>query len=286
MILITGATGKSGSATAKALFDLGQSYRALIRNPDKEEELKALGAEVIIGSIEDNHSLVKAMLGVKKVLILLPNSENQLALEKQIVDVALQSGVKHIVKVSSIEATPDAISPIPKLHLESENYIKASGLEWTMVKPNFYMQNLLGSAATIKEQDKIFLPMGEGKTGMIDTRDVGKVIAKVLSEDGHTSKNYAITGPEILSFHDVAEKFSNVLGRNIDYVDMPMAAYKDILSKFLTNQWHLNSVIDLFVGIAEGGIEDKTETYKELMGKQPTSLEEYIKEHAFIFNNQ
>ena len=127
--------------------------------------------------------------------------------------------------------------------------------------------------------------MGEGKTGMIDTRDVGKVIAKVLSEDGHASNNYAITGPEILSFHDVAEKFSNVLGRNIDYVDMPMAAYKDILSKFLTNQWHLDSVIDLFVGIAEGGIEDKTETYKELMGKQPKSLEEYIKEHAFIFNS-
>ena len=138
-ILITGATGKSGSATARALNDLGHSYRALIRNPEKEEELKALGAEVVIGSIEDNQSLVKAMSDVEKVLILLPNSENQLALETQIVDVALQSGTKHIVKVSSIEATPDATSPIPKLHLEAENYIKASGLEWTMVKPNFIL---------------------------------------------------------------------------------------------------------------------------------------------------
>ena len=286
MILITGATGKSGSATATALNDLGQSYRALIRNPEKEEELKALGAEVVIGSVEDNQSLVDAMSGVEKVLVLLPNSENQLALEKQITDVARQNGVAHIVKVSSIEATPDATSPIPKLHLESENYIKASGLDWTMIKPNFYMQNLLASATTIKEQDKFFLPMGEGKTGMIDTRDVGKVIAKVLSEDGHASNNYAITGPEILSFHDVDEKFSNALQRNIDYVDMPMAAYKDILSKFLTNQWHLDSVIDLFQGIVEGGIEDKTDTYKELMGEQPKSLEEYIKEHAFIFNSQ
>jgi len=65
---------------------------------------------------------------------------------------------------------------------------------------------------------------------------------------------------------------------------MPMAAYKDILSKFLTNQWHLDSVIDLFQGIVEGGIEDKTDTYNELMGQQPTSLEEYITEHKFIFN--
>ena len=119
---------------------------------------------------------------------------------------------------------------------------------------------------------------------MIDTRDVGKVLAKVLTEESHASKNYSITGPEILSFHDVAEKFSTVLGRKIDYVDMPMAAYKDLLSKFLTNQWHLDSVIDLFQGIVEGGIEDKTDTYSELMGQQPTSLEEYITEHKFIFN--
>ena len=101
-----------------------------------------------------------------------------------------------------------------------------------MVKPNFYMQNLLGSATTIKEQDKIFLPMGEGKTGMIDTRDVGKVIAKVLSEEGHSSMNYEITGPEILSFHDVAEKFSNVLGRKIDYVDMLWLPIKKFFLNF------------------------------------------------------
>jgi len=284
MILITGATGKSGSATANELFKLGVDYRALIRNPEKENELKEMGADVVIGSVEDVESLRSAMTDVESVLILLPNSEDQLNLEKQIVDISIESDIKNIVKVSSIEATPDATSPIPKAHLQSEDYIKASGLNWTMIKPNFYMQNLLSSAATIKEQDKIFLPMGDGKTGMIDTRDVGKVLAKVLSEDGHSSKNYAITGPEILSFHDVAEKFSNVLGRNIDYVDMPMAAYKDILSKFLTNQWHLDSVIDLFLGIAEGGIENKTDTYQELMGEAPISLQEYIEEHMFIFN--
>ena len=154
-----------------------------------------------------------------------------------------------------------------------------------MVKPNFYMQNLLGSATTIKEQDKIFLPMGEGKTGMIDTRDVGKVIAKVLSEEGHSSMNYEITGPEILSFYDVAETFSNVLNKTVNYIDLPMPAYKDILSNFLTNQWHLDAVIDLFEGIREGGIEEKTDTYAALMGEPPKSLEEFIIEHSFIFKN-
>jgi len=285
MILITGATGKTGSATAKSLGEKGETFRALIRNEEKKEGLESLGGEVVIGSIENTEVVNQSMQGVKTVLVLLPNSESQLALEKQLVDSAKQAGVERIVKMSSIEATPDATSPIPKLHLESEEYIKQSGLAWTMIKPNFYMQNLLASAGTIKDQGKIFLPMGEGKTGMIDTTDVGKVLAKVLSEDGHESMNHEITGPEILSFYEVAEIFSQVLGKQVDYVDVPMDAYKETLGQFLTNQWHLDAVIDLFKGIAEGGIEDKTDTFNELMGETPKSLSQFLAENSFIFKS-
>ena len=285
MILITGATGKTGSATAKSLGEKGETFRALIRNEEKKEGLESLGGEVVIGSIENTEVVNQSMQDVKTVLVLLPNSESQLALEKQLVDSAKQAGVERIVKMSSIEATPDATSPIPKLHLESEEYIKQSGLAWTMIKPNFYMQNLLASAGTIKEQGKIFLPMGDGKTGMIDTTDVGKVLAKVLSEDGHESMNHEITGPEILSFYEVAEIFSQVLGKQVDYVDVPMDAYKETLGQFLTNQWHLDAVIDLFKGIAEGGIEDKTDTFNELMGETPKSLSQFLAENSFIFKS-
>ena len=285
MILITGATGKTGSATAKSLGEKGETFRALIRNEEKKEGLESIGGEVVIGSIENTDVVNQSMQGVKTVLVLLPNSESQLALEKQLVDSAKQAGVERIVKMSSIEATPDATSPIPKLHLESEEYIKQSGLAWTMIKPNFYMQNLLASAGTIKEQGKIFLPMGDGKTGMIDTTDVGKVLAKVLSEDGHESMNHEITGPEILSFYEVAEIFSQVLGKQVDYVDVPMDAYKETLGQFLTNQWHLDAVIDLFKGIAEGGIEDKTDTFNELMGETPKSLSQFLAENSFIFKS-
>ena len=208
-----------------------------------------------------------------------------MSLEKQLVDSAKQAGANRIVKMSSIEATPDATSPIPRLHLESEEYIQQSGLDWTMVKPNFYMQNLLASAATIKDQGKIFLPMGEGKTGMIDTTDVGKVLAKVLSEDGHESMNHEITGPEILSFFEVAEIFTQGLGKQVDYVDVPLAAYKETLGQFLTNQWHLDAVIDLFKGIADGGIEEKTDTYSNLMGESPKSLSQFVSENSFIFKS-
>ena len=285
MILLTGATGKTGSATAKALNEKGITFRALIRNEEKRGDIESLGGEVVIGSIENKEAVDQSMVDVETALILLPNSENQLSLEKQLVDSAKQAGAKRVVKMSSIEATPDATSPIPKLHLESEEYIKQSGLSWTMIKPNFYMQNLLASAGTIKDQGKIFLPMGEGKTGMIDTTDVGKVLAKVLSEDGHESMNHEITGPEILSFNEVAEIFSKGLDKQVDYVDVPLAAYKETLGQFLTNQWHLDAVIDLFKGIADGGIEEKTDNYSELMCESPKSLSEFISENSFIFKS-
>jgi len=284
MILITGATGKTGSAAVQELSNRNIPFRVLIRNEDKLNQITDMGGEVIIGAIEDDAALNQAMEGVQKALVLLPNSEQQLFLEKKVVDAALEANVQHIVKMSSMEAVPEATSPIPKLHMQSENYIKNSGMNWTMIKPNFFMQNLLGSGKTIVEQNKFFLPMGEGKAGMIHTKDVGTVIAKVLSEDGHEGQNYEVTGPEILSFHDVAEIFSKVLGKPVDYINVPIDEYKKTLSQFLTNQWHLDSVIDLFKDIAEGGIEDKTDTFQDLIGKSPCSLEQFIQEYSFVFN--
>ena len=284
MILITGATGKTGSAAVQELSNRNIPFRVLIRNEEKLNQITDMGGEVIIGAIEDDAALNQAMEGVQKALVLLPNSEQQLFLEKKVVDAALEANVQHIVKMSSMEAVPEATSPIPKLHMQSENYIKNSGMNWTMIKPNFFMQNLLGSGKTIVEQNKFFLPMGEGKAGMIHTKDVGTVIAKVLSEDGHEGQNYEVTGPEILSFHDVAEIFSKVLGKKVDYINVPIDEYKKTLSQFLTNQWHLDSVIDLFKDIAEGGIEDKTDTFQDLIGKSPCSLEQFIQEYSFVFN--
>ena len=163
MILLTGATGKTGSATAKALNEKGITFRALIRNEEKRGDIESLGGEVVIGSIENKEAVDQSMVDVETALILLPNSENQLSLEKQLVDSAKQAGAKRVVKMSSIEATPDATSPIPKLHLESEEYIKQSGLSWTMIKPNFYMQNCLHRPGQSKIKARFSFPWVKGR---------------------------------------------------------------------------------------------------------------------------
>ncbi len=283
MLLLTGVTGKTGGATAQALLKQGVKFRAIVRNPEKAAALKAAGVELVTGDVTDRAVLEKALAGVDRALMTMPNGEKQLELEKQFVDVAKAKGVKHVVKMSSMEAVADAKAPIPKIHYASEQYLKQSGLAWTFIKPNFFMQNLLGSAGTIKEQGKFFLPLGQGKTVMIDTRDIGACVAVVMTSPGHEGQAYELTGPEELGFADAAERFTKVLGRKIEYVHVPMPAYRQTLARFLTNEWHLNAVCELFQEIADGQDLHITDSVRKLTGRAPTSLEQFIRDHQAVF---
>jgi uncharacterized protein YbjT (DUF2867 family) len=283
MILLTGATGKTGSETAKALIAKGVKARALVRSAEKAAALQAAGIELVIGDVTDRESVRKALAGVTRLFLLMPNSQHQLELEKQVVDLAKAAGVRHVVKMSSMEAVADAASPIPQAHWAAEEYIRASSLAWTMIKPNFFMQNLLGSAKSIKEKQSFALPMGEGRTAMADARDIGAVAAEALSGAGHEGQGYEITGPELLSFHQVAERFSTVLGTKVSYIPVDPGAYHEILKKVLTNEWHANAVSALFREIAEGESPQVTDTFKRLMGRDPISLERFIRDHIGAF---
>lgn len=283
MILLTGATGKCGSSAAAELIRRGVPLRALVRDADKAASLRSAGVDLVVGDAANADDLARAMAGVDKALLLLPNGEQQLDLERQFTDQAAAAGVRHLVKLSSMEAQPDARAPIPRIHWASEEYIRASGLAWTMVKPNFFMQNLLANAPTIKSMHKFFLPLGDGTTGMIDTRDIGAVLATVLADAGHEGQSYEITGPELLNFHEVAERFTEVLGVRIEYVNQPPEAYREMLAKFLTNPWHLDAVCKLFAEIAAGGLTELTDTFRRLMGREPIALRQFITDHKAAF---
>jgi len=282
MILLTGATGKTGGETAKQLAEKGASLRALVRDEAKAADLKAAGVELMVGDITDADTVSRALDGAEKAFMLLPNGEHQLAQEKQFTDLAVAAGVKHLVKMSSMEAVAAAETPIPQAHWASEEYIRASGLDWTMIKPNFFMQNLLTSAGTIKGQRKFFLPMGNGTTGMADISDIGAVCAEVLSGEGHAGQSYEITGPEVLTFYDVADRFSEVLGEKVEYIAIPMDQFREKLSQIL-EPWHLNAVCELFREIAEIGLDHTTDTFKRLIGRDPISLKQFIENNVMLF---
>lgn len=282
MILLTGVTGKIGGETARQLIAKGAKLRALVRDAGKAADLQAAGVELVVGDIADAGTVKRALAGVDKAFLLLPNGEQQEANEKQFTDLCVAAGVKHLVKMSSMEATATAQTPIPRAHWAVEEYIRASGLAWTMVKPNFFMQNLLASAKSIREQDRFSLPMGAGTTGMADARDIGAVCAEVLTGRGHAGKSYEITGPEVLNFAQVAERFSAVLGRKIAYVPLPMEQFRERMTGVL-KPWHLDAVCQLFQEIADIGLDHTTDTFRKLIGRDPIPLRQFIEDHIALF---
>lgn len=284
MILIIGATGKTGASVVSHLLKKGCSLRALIRNPEKEAALTDAGVDVVVGEVADSAALEKAMQGVKKVFLLLPNSFDQLELEKKVVDAAVKVGVELFVKQSSQESVEGTDKPIPLNHLASEAYVKASGLNWVMIRPTFFTQMLLTCAPGIKAADKLIFPMGLGKVAATDARDVGEVVANVLTQSGHENKSYDLTGPEILTFSEIADIFTQVLGRQITYVDQPMEDFYALLAKFVPDKWRVNAVCEEIRSLAEGTSEHTTDTMSVLLGREPSSVKQFIEQHAKAFS--
>jgi uncharacterized protein YbjT (DUF2867 family) len=264
------------------LLAKGARCRVLVRNEAKAAELKAAGVELVVGDIADAGTLRRALEGVEKALLIMPNGRTQQASETQFTDLAVAAGLKHLVKMSSMEAVAHAKTPIPQAHWAVEEHIRTSGLPWTMIKPNFFMQNLLTSANSIRQQRRFSLPMGNGTTGMADVRDIGAVCAEVLTGKGHAGKSYEITGPEVLTFHDVAERFSEVLGEKVEYVPMPIEQFRERMKNVL-EPWHLNAVSELFREIDEIGLDHTTDTFRKLMGREPVSLRQFIRDNLALF---
>lgn len=282
MILLTGVTGKTGGEAARQLLARGARLRAIVRDEAKAADLKAAGVELVAGDAGDAATVRRALAGARKALLVLPNGRNQQAMETQFTDLAKAAGLEHLVKMSSMEAVAHAKTPIPRAHWAVEEHIRASGLAWTMVKPNFFMQNLLSSAASIRTQRRFSLPMGNGTTGMADVRDIGAVCAEVLTGRGHEGKSYEITGPEVLTFHDVARRFTEVLGVTIEYVPMPVEQFRERMKNVL-EPWHLDAVAQLFREIDEIGLDHTTDTFRRLMGREPISLRRFIEDHRATF---
>jgi NAD(P)H dehydrogenase (quinone) len=285
MYLVTGGTGKTGSQTIHHLLAKGAPVRAFVRNEEKAAPLKEKGAELFIGDIGDADAVAKAMDGVEKVMLTLPNGPNEEKFELGVLEAAKAAGVKHLVYLSSTESNPENTRRIPQVHVRVSQAVKDSGVPWTVMRPNFFMQNILAFARTMKPESWFTFPAGDGTAAMCDVRDVGEVAAILLTEsDKHIGQQYDLTGPDILSMHDVARLLSEELGREITYKPQSLEDFHAVLSKVLPSEWHIDGVVELMEEMQNtGGLNYTTETMGEILGRPPCSLKQFIHEHRAAF---
>ena len=282
MILLTGATGRVGTAAAKALVRAEVPFRALVRDPEKVS-FDCATVDIVKGDLSDTASVERALRGVTRALIVMGNHPDQARLERQFASSAVAAEVSYLVKVSSMEASPNATAVLPKNHFETEIYIQNLGMEWTFLRPNYFMQNMLMYAASISRRASFALPLGSAKTAMVDARDVGEVAANVLTGRNHAGQIYRLTGPALMDFHEAAGVMSQTLGRHITYVEQTPDEFHDVLAQFIQSPWQLDAVCELFAEIAGGSLETLTSTTTDLLGRPAKSLADFTEEFQSAF---
>jgi uncharacterized protein YbjT (DUF2867 family) len=284
MILVTGATGTVGREVVRELRAAGEPVRALVRNPDKAAELAKQGAELARGDLGDVPSLDAAMKGVTRLFLLSSGDERQVALQGYAIQAARRAGLAQVVKLSVVGAAPDSPINLLRWHAATERELESSGLGFTLLRPGFFMQNLLGNAQSIKAQGVFYGAQGEGRSAMIDTRDISQAAAAVLRKPGpHLGKAYLLTGGEAHSLGEVAGQLGQLLGKPVKYVDVgPEALQKNLLGLGMP-YWLASDLTNLARWGASGNASATSDSVRHLLGRAPRGLADFLKEHLGAF---
>jgi len=286
-VLVTGATGTVSTALLGALKGKpGLKLRALVRDPAgaKAQALQKDGVEVVAGDLEEPDTLTEAFEGVDILWLLTPASALEPSMGSNAVTAARRAKVGHIVRNSAIKAGHDAPNRNGRLHALVEESVKASGIPWTILRPHYYMQNLLSSVGSVASDGLLYMNMGQGRVGMIDGRDVGVFGAKIIEHtDRHAGKTYTPTGPELTTMAEAAETLSTVLGKRVNYVALPPEAAQKAMLGFGLSRWFVGNVVDYGRVYAEGWGDFTTSDFKDITGHEARSFKQFATDFAPAF---
>lgn len=285
MYLVTGSTGQFGTAAIQFLLARGVAagqITALVRDKAQGAAFEAQGIRVAIGDYNDYASLVAAFSGIHKMLFVSGSDvANRTPQHQNVVKAAAAAGVKHVVYTSFLsknESPSSALWVVAESHLKTENWLKESGMAYTVLKNNLYMDFL---PAFIGEQvlqtGSIFLPAATGKVAAVLRSEMAEAAVEVLVGEGHAGKTYNFTNTNAYSYGEMAEHISALSGTKVEYISPAPDAYAQTLAGFGVPA----EVVGLFTGFAIAQAQhelDHTSTdLEQLLGRQPTQIPDFLK---------
>src|SRR6266403_2325583 len=280
-VLVTGATGTIGRDVAKILSENAVPIRAGVR--DQAKARKQFGADIALATFdfEDTSSFPGALKGVEKVFLLPPLMSNQVEVANAFVDAAKHGGVRHIVKLSTIGADASPPYTFGKWHAANEQHIRESGLAFTFLRPNSFMQNFITYFPP--HDGTIYLSWGNGKASFVDTRDIAAVADEALTSDGHEGKTYTPTGPAPLGIAEAASILSGMAGREINYIDVPESAARDGMLQAGLPQWQVEPLLELHATNKQNRWTAVTSDVEKITGALPIDFAQFARDHVEKF---
>jgi uncharacterized protein YbjT (DUF2867 family) len=256
--------------------------RILTRFSEKVE-----GAENFLGDLAKPETLNQAMKGVDKVFLLSSPAEDELTWHKNAIDAASRAGISHLVRNSILGADSGSAARLISDHGEADDYLRASGVSFTIIRPNFYMQNVASRwPPTIDPKGNYYAPAGNARLSMVDVKDVAAVAAHSIMEQGHVGKEYNVTGPESLTHAEACEKLGRRLGDLVTYVPVDDEAARQAMTRAGLNKWLIDAVIELYQDYRRSGPNGYASkvytTVRDITGAKPRSLDQSLAEELAV----
>jgi uncharacterized protein YbjT (DUF2867 family) len=283
-ILITGATGTIGTSLVEQMARQNVKAKALVRNPAKAEAIRTSNLELVTGDFEKPETLGHALEGVDRLFLNSSPDPRIVELQCAVIEAARHADVRHIVKLSAVGAGDNPPVALIRWHREIELEVENSGLSYTHLRPNGFMQNSFMFAETICQQGAFYAAMGQARVSWIDARDIASVALSALTEEGHEGRVYELTGPEALSYEEMAHKFSSALGTEVRYVDVPDEAARAGMIEAGLPAWLADALIELSHHYREGGATRAVTTdVSDVLGRRATTFDQFLRDHTRAF---
>ncbi len=276
-IVVTGATGNVGQDVARGLVALGAPVRIAARDPDEAASMFP-ATDVVRFAFGDETTYAPTFANARAVFLVRPPQITAVKAEiLPAVDAARAAGVGHVVFLSLQGADRNPVAP----HRRIEDHLRSEGPAWTFLRPSFFMQNLSTThRRDIAEHDEVFVPAGRGRTSFVDTRDIAEVAVRVLTEAGHLNQAYELTGAEALSYRDVADVLTGVLGREIRYANPSAWSFWRRMRGRGTAPGYVLVMIALYTVCRLGLASRVTPEMERLLGRAPRSFRTFARDHA------
>ena len=280
MIAMTGATGHLGQLTLTELLKTVPASQlvAIVRNPAKAEALAQQGVIVRQAEYGDQAALTAALEGVDKLLLISSSEVGQRAVQhRNVIDAAKAAGVKFIAYTSLLHADRSPLG-LHVEHVETEQYLAASGIPYALLRNGWYSENYLASAPAALEHGVFIGSAGEGKIASATRGDYAAAAAKVMSSEGHAGKVYELAGDEAWTLSELAAALSKQSGKPVVYQNLSEADFAAALKGAGLPEAFANLLADSDAGAAKGGLFDDSRTLSTLIGRPTTPIHDSIRD--------
>lgn len=284
VISVIGSTGNIGSELVDLLSDARASVRAVLRNINHTRQLR--GVTWLQADVSDEALLDSALAGTDRLFLLTGNSPGFGQTQINIIRAAERLGVKHVVKLSALGASPRTQSSLAYEHWLAEQALEESAMTWTILRPHVFMQNWLGEVAdTVRSEGVIYVAIGEGRVPFIDARDIAAVAAEaLLHPEKHAGKRYVLTGGESVGYDALAHAISKAIDKPVVYKSLSM----DEMRARMEKQGISTKMIDSYLALAAyqkagGPTERVSESVREVLGREPRTIQDFAMDYREAF---